>query len=69
MTLIHHPSCPARTPYVPAVACTCPAMPGPTRHRLDPDRPLRALGLIYLALIALAGLAAGVLVGLAVLRP
>lgn len=68
MTIIHHPSCPARTPYVPAVACTCPAS-RPPLHRLDPDRPLRALGLVYLVLAALAAILAGVLAGLHLVWP
>jgi len=62
----HHPSCPARTPYVPAVACICPppaltAAQRRTLRRLDPDRPIYLAGLV----VVLLGLAAGLL-GLAI---
>jgi hypothetical protein len=59
--MIHHPSCPARTPFVPAVACICP-VPAPTRaqrralRRLDPEYPLQVLGAVYVVTMVLVGL-------------
>lgn len=57
--MIHHPACPARTPFAPAVACICP-VPALSRRerrtlaRLDPDRPLQVLGAVYVAMMVLA---------------
>lgn len=59
--MTHHPSCPCRTPFVPAVACICPPPPLTRAQRralarLDPDRPIRLAGLAVCVLGALAGL-------------